>query len=152
MSTPHNLMSALFVLVAVGLPASAQTTPTASAPSAPQVAAACAAPQTLNGTWRGTDGSSYAFRQVGSQVWALGRSPNGGQAWTNGFRGGRVGDTVSGTWADVTGERRSGGTLTLRSVAGVRDLTQLTSVPAAGTGSPARWLFVCNDVPNAPQP
>lgn len=150
--TTHNFPAALILLAAASLPASAQTTPAAPAQATAQVAAACAAPRTLNGLWQGNDGSTLALRQIGTQVWALGQSQNRGQAWTSVFRGVRVGDTVSGTWSDVAGARRSNGALTLRSGAGVNDLTALVRVSGTGAQGAAHWVFVCNDVPNAPQP
>ena len=73
--------------------------------------ALCAAPPDLNGTWRANDGGTYHVRQIGTQVWWVGLSSDGGKSWTNVFHGTRTGNTVTGSWADTPrGAARSSGT------------------------------------------
>lgn len=55
----------------------------------------------LTGMWTGNDGAAYHVRQVGSAVWWVGASPDGGQRFTNVFRGTRMGNTIEGEWVDV---------------------------------------------------
>lgn len=123
----------------------------AGAQGAPQVAASCAAPQTLNGVWQSNDGGTYAIRQIGSQVWWTGKSRDDGRSWTTVFRGIRTGNTVTGTWADLPfGKRSSAGTLTLRLDGGAYGATSFNRVSATGDLSSAGWLYTCNDAFVAP--
>jgi hypothetical protein len=68
----------------------------------------------LTGVWTGNDGGTYHLRQVGSAVWWVGASPDGGQRFANVFRGTRVGNTIDGEWVDVPpGRMQQAGQLVL---------------------------------------
>jgi hypothetical protein len=55
----------------------------------------------LTGRWRCNDGGTYYLRQLGDELWWLGKSPNDGATWTNVYRGKIQGTNVVGNWADV---------------------------------------------------
>ena len=68
----------------------------------------------LTGTWTSESQGTYYVRQVGTTVWWLGRSQDGGTSYTNVFNGVRSGDQITGMWADVPAGRTTGsGSLTL---------------------------------------
>lgn len=146
---PTQLLIPLTSGVLLGLSAQAQTVPAAQQ-STPQIAASCAVPMTLNGVWQADDGSTYVFRQIGNQVWGLGKSKDG-QSWTTVFNGTRKGPRVTGNWSDMAGTRRSNGTLTFQAERqyGFADFKR---VSGTGTFSSTRWIATCNDVPNVPLP
>jgi len=72
----------------------------------------------LTGHWRYADGSGACWaRQIGSEVWWVGRSADGGKKWTHVFHGRIKGEQLVGTWADVpAGQLRNNGTLRLNFV------------------------------------
>lgn len=146
-STRFLIVSLLATLI--GSTAQAQTSPaTTSAQGAP--AASCSVPLTLNGIWQADDGSTYVFRQIGNQVWGLGKSKDG-QSWTTVFNGIRKGPQVTGNWSDMTGTRRSNGALTFQ--AGRQyGFADFKRVSGTGKFSSTRWIATCNDVPNVPLP
>jgi len=68
----------------------------------------------LTGTWTSETRGTYYVRQVGTIVWWVGRSQDGGASYTNVFNGVRSGDQITGMWADVPAGRNTGsGSLTL---------------------------------------
>jgi hypothetical protein len=68
----------------------------------------------LTGTWTSETRGTYYVRQVGTTVWWVGRSQDGGASYTNVFNGVRSGDQITGMWADVPAGRNTGsGSLTL---------------------------------------
>ncbi|KQR25681.1 hypothetical protein ASF71_18520 [Deinococcus sp. Leaf326] len=138
----HLSLLAPLALVMFGLPAQAK--------AAPQVAAMCAVPLTLNGVWQADDGSTYVFRQINNQVWGLGRSKDG-KSWTTVFNGTRKGPRVTGNWSDMTGTRQSSGTVTFQAERqyGFADFKR---VAATGAFSGTRWMATCNDAPNIARP
>lgn len=46
-------------------------------------ASAVTAQSSLTGTWRCNDGGTYFVRQVGREIWWLGRSADSGASFTN---------------------------------------------------------------------
>ncbi|MBI2880423.1 MAG: hypothetical protein HYY21_02485 [Candidatus Tectomicrobia bacterium] len=74
-----------------------------------------AAAQDLTGVWRGNDGGTYYIRQVGSRLYWLGESGDGGRTWTNVAIGPISGNQISLEWGDVTkGRIRNSGQLAIR--------------------------------------
>jgi len=68
----------------------------------------------LTGTWTSENSGTYYVRQVGTTVWWVGQSRDGGNSYTNVFNGSRNGDHITGFWADVPAGRNTGsGSLTL---------------------------------------
>lgn len=68
----------------------------------------------LTGTWTSENSGTYYVRQVGTTVWWVGQSRDGGNSYTNVFNGSRNGDQITGFWADVPAGRNTGsGSLTL---------------------------------------
>ena len=68
----------------------------------------------LTGTWTSETSGTYYVRQVGTTVWWVGQSQDGGNSYTNVFNGSRNGDQITGFWADVPAGRNTGsGSLTL---------------------------------------
>jgi hypothetical protein len=74
----------------------------------------------LTGNWHNDD-ATFSVRQVGDQVWWVGRSKDGGgKAWTHVFHGKITGRQLTGHFADVPeGDNRNQGSMTARLV--VRD-------------------------------
>lgn len=124
--------------------------------------ALCIAPKTLNGVWLGNDGGTYRireFRPLGKvkgprhQVWWLGKSADGGQTFTNAFRGGRNGNVVTGEWSDVRG--RGFGNLEL-----ILDIPSSGPVKGRISGfrktrgdgfGASEWTPACDDTTSTPQ-
>lgn len=107
--------------------------------------ALCAAPPDLNGTWRANDGGTYHVRQIGTQVWWVGLSSDGGKSWTNVFHGTRSGNTVTGSWADTPrGAARSSGTLTLK-LSGVNAVLGFKRTASTGGFGGSTWFMPCDD-------
>lgn len=68
----------------------------------------------LTGTWTSENNGTYYVRQVGTTVWWVGQSRDGGISYTNVFNGSKNGDQITGFWADVPAGKNTGsGTLTL---------------------------------------
>jgi hypothetical protein len=68
----------------------------------------------LTGTWTSENSGTYYVRQVGTTVWWVGQSRDGGNSYTNVFNGSRNGDQITGFWADVPAGKNTGsGSLTL---------------------------------------
>jgi len=68
----------------------------------------------LTGTWTSENNGTYYVRQVGTTVWWVGQSRDGGITYTNVFNGSRNGDQITGFWADVPAGKNTGsGSLTL---------------------------------------
>jgi hypothetical protein len=68
----------------------------------------------LTGTWTSENNGTYYVRQVGTTVWWVGQSRDGGISYTNVFNGSRNGDQITGFWADVPAGKNTGsGSLTL---------------------------------------
>jgi hypothetical protein len=72
--------------------------------TASDATASCAARTRITGIWKGNDGGTYHIRRVGNNVvWWVGFSSDGGDTWTNVFKG--VLDeramTIKGEWADA---------------------------------------------------
>jgi hypothetical protein len=112
-----------------------------------QADALCVAPKKLSNKYKANDGGTYFVRRVGNTVWWLGRSSDGGQSWTNVFKGTLNGNTFSGEWSDVAGRNSGHGTLTLQIQGsietGVHGFRRI-----GGTGSGfggERWSIPCND-------
>ena len=77
------------------------------------------APPTFNlaGIWKCNDGGKYYVRQIGNDVWWLGKSGDSGATWTNVFHGQIAGAQVKGRWSDVPhGRVMSGGEMTIQVV------------------------------------
>jgi hypothetical protein len=56
----------------------------------------------LTGVWKETGGEGrYYLRQIGTDLYWAGLSPDEGKTWTNVFSGKITGDTIFGNWADV---------------------------------------------------
>ena len=73
----------------------------------------------LTGIWKCNDGGKYYVRQVGSDVWWLGKSGDTepGANWTNVFHGQLAGALLNGNWADVPhGRIMSGGLMKIQVV------------------------------------
>jgi hypothetical protein len=71
----------------------------------------------LTGVWKCNDGGKYYVRQVGNDVWWLGKSGDAepGANWTNVFHGQVAGANVNGRWADVPhGRIMSGGVMVVQ--------------------------------------
>jgi len=99
-------------------------------------ASAAIAQSSLTGRWRCNDGGTYFVRQVGREVWWLGRSADSGGAFTNVFHGTIDGDTIEGDWADVpAGSARSSGVLTLR----IQSDDRLVATRRTGNFSGSEW-------------
>jgi len=77
------------------------------------IAAQCTAPASLTGKWKGDDGGTYRIRAVGNEVWWIGTSADGGKSWTNVYKGNRVGQQISGRWADIVPANGGNGVMTL---------------------------------------
>jgi hypothetical protein len=68
----------------------------------------------LTGKWSCDDDGTYYLRQIGTKVWWMGKSKEGGKEWTNVFRGEIKGKHIIGEWVDVPrGESMGSGTLHL---------------------------------------
>lgn len=145
------LRSALFLFTVLSTSVFAQTSPPlpTGAPAVPQIASACATPQAFTGTWQGNDGSLYTLRQVGGQIWGIGKSKDAGFTWTSVLQGVQRGQTVRFIWTDVSGTRRSTGTLTVQSNM-PNDLTVFKRVAGTGATTADQWLYSCNDTFSAP--
>src|SRR5262245_23046285 len=74
--------------------------------------AQCLGRTTMNGVWTANDGGTYIIRDSARlfprrprwrDVWWLGMSSDGGQTFTNVFKGRRKGSSVTGEWSDVSG-------------------------------------------------
>ncbi|WP_156372713.1 hypothetical protein [Deinococcus sp. Leaf326] len=143
-----RVLTLLTLTGAVGLANHAQATSTSSSSPTPLVAASCAAPENLNGLWQGDDGSVYAFRQIGTQIWGVGRSQDG-QSWTTVFNGVQKGLLITGKWVDVDGKRRSNGTVTFQGDKDYR-FSDLKRTSSTGGFTGMRWIANCDDVPNNP--
>jgi hypothetical protein len=111
-----------------------------------QADALCVAPKKLTNKYKANDGGTYFVRRVGTTVYWMGESADGGRSWTNVFRGTLNGNTFSGDWADVAGNSGSG-TLTLQILGsietGVHGFKRI-----GGTGSGfggQQWSIPCND-------
>ncbi|HBH86372.1 MAG TPA: hypothetical protein DDY17_02065 [Syntrophaceae bacterium] len=71
----------------------------------------------LNGLWKCNDGGKYYVRQIGNDVWWLGKSGDSGASWTNVFHGQVSGAQVNGSWSDVPhGRVMSGGVMVIQVV------------------------------------
>jgi hypothetical protein len=108
------------------------------------VSAQCVAPSDLNGVWKANDGGTYYVRQVGSDVWWLGVSADGGIRFTNVYKGRLNGNTVVGQWADVRGQVRNSGALNLR-VNGGNTVTGFQTIMMSGGFSGMSWYQSCGD-------
>lgn len=69
----------------------------------------------VTGTYAGDDGGRYFVRQIGNVVWWVGLSGDGGNSFTNVFKGVlQPNNHINGEWADVPlGANTAGGALTL---------------------------------------
>lgn len=103
--------------------------------------ALCAAPKTMDGTWKANDGGTYYVRQVGNQVWWFGESKKNGFA--NVFRGNRSGNTVTGMWADIKGGTGAG-TLTFV-ISGTNAVLGWKKQSATGGFGGSTWYKPCDD-------
>ena len=109
--------------------------------------AQCASRKQITGIWQSDDGGSYAVRQRGLVV---GQRKDGGQSFTNVFRGVINGNTITGEWMDVRnangfkGETNKG-TLTLQLIGTLTALGAFTKVSDTGGFGGRRWSFPCND-------
>lgn len=102
----RRLVLALCLLTPVVTVTSSQAPPQVAKPQAVKPQAATPPVKTLfspnlTGVWNGNDGGTYYLRQAGSAVWWVGVSADGGQRFTNVFRGTRVGERIEGEWVDV---------------------------------------------------
>lgn len=73
----------------------------------------------LTGIWKCNDGGKYYVRQIGSEVWWLGKSGGAepGASWTNVFNGQIAVTQIKGNWADVPhGSIMSGGVMIIQIV------------------------------------
>jgi hypothetical protein len=116
------------------------------------VLAASGQAQDLTGQWKGNDGGTYLLRQVGTTLWWLGQSGDGGRSWKHVFNGTIQGDLVSGRWADLPGGgSTNSGEFRLRIVSGTKlqiegsggafgctewERTDSPKPPGPGTGQP----------------
>jgi len=68
----------------------------------------------LTGKWSCNDDGTYYIRQIGTKVWWMGKSKEGGKEWSNVFHGEIKGRQIVGEWVDVPrGEAMGSGTLHL---------------------------------------
>ncbi len=114
--------------------------------SATPAYALCAAPKTMDGTWKANDGGTYYVRQVGNQVWWFGESKKNG--FSNVFRGNRSGNTVTGMWADIKGGTGSG-TLTFV-ISGTNSVGGWKKQSATGGFGGSIWFKGCDDTGQNP--
>ena len=113
--------------------------------------AQCVLPADMNGVFVGNDGGTYYVRQVGTEIWWLGESSDGGKRFVNVFHGVRNGQVVKGTWADVSGQFRNSGMLQLVVSSGSGVSGWKRSAETGGfTGS--SWTFPCGDTNANPKP
>ncbi len=82
----------------------------------------------LTGTWHYTDGGhTVSMRQVGTEIWWVGRSSDGGKSWTHSFHGHIKDKQLIGTWADVPeGINRNTGTVKLNLIIEGNKVTKIT--------------------------
>ena len=108
-------------------------------------------PQTdLTGTWTSGLRGTYYVHQVGTTVWWLGRSEDGGNSYTNVFNGTRNGDQITGFWADVpAGKNMNSGSLTL-SISGTAGNLEIRRVKE--TGGFGEWIWKKREQPQPPKP
>ena len=112
--------------------------------------AQCVSRKQITGVWKSDDGGTYTVRRIGSVVWWVGESSDGGRSFTNVFRGEIKGTTITGEWLDV---RSAGGfkgdtnrgTLTLRLVGTLTALSGFNKVSDTGGFGGKRWFFPCAD-------
>ena len=91
----------------------------------------------LTGTWRCNDGGMYSIRQIGSELWWYGHSPDGGKQWSNVLHGRIHGNRISGQWADVPpGQARNSGELLLQIV----EKNMLRAVRKSGGFGGSEWI------------
>jgi len=93
----------------------------------------------LTGTWTSETRGTYYVRQVGTTVWWMGQSQDGGASYTNVFNGVRSGDQITGFWADLpAGKNMGSGSLTL-SISRTGGNVEIRKVKE--TGGFGEWLW-----------
>jgi hypothetical protein len=100
----------------------------------------------MTGVYDANDGGTYYIRQLGNTVWWVGMSGDGGQLFSNVFKGTKTGNSIVGEWADVPkGSVRSSGTLSLRG-----GPVSFDRVGGTGGFGGSRWVHQCNDTSSIP--
>lgn len=141
----------LFLVVTTLIIALTFVFPTVSVTSRELKASPAEPPQAdLTGTWTSGLRGTYYVHQVGTTVWWMGRSEDGGKSYTNVFNGTRNGDQITGFWADVpAGKNMGSGSLTL-SVSGTGGNIEIRKVKE--TGGFAEWIWKKREQPLPPKP
>ena len=104
----------------------------------------------LTGTWTSNLRGTYYVHQVGTTVWWVGRSEDGGKSYTNVFNGTRNGDQITGFWADVpAGKNMGSGSLTL-SISGTGGNVEIRRVRETGGFGESIWKK--REQPQPPKP
>jgi hypothetical protein len=89
----------------------------------------------LTGKWRCDDEGTYYIRQIGNEVWWVGRSPDRGKQWDNVLHGEIKGRRIVGKWADVPrGEAMGAGELHLELIVRGGQVVGMRKVKEVGDG------------------
>jgi hypothetical protein len=89
----------------------------------------------LTGLWANEDGSTYAIRQDGDEVWWYAKSADSGdgKGWTNVFHGKIKDGKLTGQWADVPPSANSGsGSITLELTTEKGEVVKITGKGVGG--------------------
>jgi len=95
----------------------------------------------ITGIWKCNDGGTYYVRQIGKIVWWMGISNDGGNLFTNVFRGKIQESQIDGEWTDVPrGSILNNGTLALRIIMDSdKNASNLQKISASGGFSGSAW-------------
>ena len=104
----------------------------------------------LTGTWTSGLRGTYYVHQVGTTVWWMGRSEDGGKSYTNVFNGTRNGDQITGFWADVPAGKNMGSGSLILSLSRTGGNLEIRKVKE--TGGFAEWTWKKREQPQPLNP